>query len=208
MEQADKDFFKTVGDTYHKVFADNANTFWGPLMMISLTSYLTPGDSAMYNQLAPDVQQSYYGKKVHDEIYPAGQTGSAAPVFTVKDDNGKELTLAQLSEGKKYVLLDFWASWCHPCRMEIPNLKAQYKLYSKKGFQIISISIDKKKSDWEKALKEEQLPWPNFLDLTGVAGLYKVRMIPTMYLFDGQGKVVGENLRGQALADKLAELFK
>ena len=91
---------------------------------------------------------------------------------------------------------------------KIPNLKNLYKLYGDKGFQIVSISIDKKKAEWEKALEEEQLPWPNFLDETGVADLYKVRFVPTMYLIDAQGTLVGENLRGQALADKLKELFQ
>ena len=134
--------------------------------------------------------------------------GSAVTEFTVKDNDGKEVTLASLREGKKYVLIDFWASWCNPCRKEIPNLKNLYKLYGDKGFQIVSISIDKKKAEWEKALEEEQLPWPNFLDETGVADLYKVRFVPTMYLIDAQGTLVGENLRGQALADKLKELFQ
>ena len=143
-----------------------------------------------------------------EELYPAGKVGSAVAEFTVKDNDGKEVTLASLREGKKYVLIDFWASWCNPCRKEIPNLKNLYKLYGDKGFQIVSISIDKKKAEWEKALEEEQLPWPNFLDETGVADLYKVRFVPTMYLIDAQGTLVGENLRGQALADKLKELFQ
>ena len=105
-------------------------------------------------------------------------------------------------------MIDFWASWCKPCLIEIPNLKKLYELYAAKGFQIISISIDKKEKEWQKALDEEQLSWPNFLDNGEVASLYKVKFIPTMYLIDEQGTIVCENLKGEELSNKLAELFK
>lgn len=205
---ADHKFFATVDSTFHATVLSQKDSYWGPLLMISLTSYLDKGQQAWYDELSDTAKASYYGQKVKEELYPAGKVGSAVAEFTVKDNDGKEVTLASLREGKKYVLIDFWASWCNPCRKEIPNLKNLYKLYSDKGFQIVSISIDKKKAEWEKALEEEQLPWPNFLDETGVADLYKVRFVPTMYLIDAQGTLVGENLRGQALADKLKELFQ
>lgn len=122
--------------------------------------------------------------------------------------NGEQTSLKELSANKKYILIDFWASWCKPCRKEIPNLKKLYELYAAKGFQIISISIDKKEKEWQKALDEEQLSWPNFLDNGEVASLYKVKFIPTMYLIDEQGTIVCENLKGEELSNKLAELFK
>ena len=205
---ANHKFFATVDSTFHAAVLSQKDSYWGPLLMISLTSYLDKGQQAWYDELSDAAKASYYGQKVKEELYPAGKVGSAVAEFTVKDNDGKEVTLASLREGKKYVLIDFWASWCNPCRKEIPNLKNLYKLYGDKGFQIVSISIDKKKAEWEKALEEEQLPWPNFLDETGVADLYKVRFVPTMYLIDAQGTLVGENLRGQALADKLKELFQ
>lgn len=205
---ANHKFFATVDSTFHAAVLSQKDSYWGPLLMISLTSYLDKGQQAWYDELSDAAKASYYGQKVKEELYPAGKVGSAVTEFTVKDNDGKEVTLASLREGKKYVLIDFWASWCNPCRKEIPNLKNLYKLYGDKGFQIVSISIDKKKAEWEKALEEEQLPWPNFLDETGVADLYKVRFVPTMYLIDAQGTLVGENLRGQALADKLKELFQ
>ena len=205
---ADHKLFATVDSTFHAAVLSQKDSYWGPLLMISLTSYLDKGQQAWYDELSDAAKASYYGQKVKEELYPAGKVGSAVAEFTVKDNDGKEVTLASLREGKKYVLIDFWASWCNPCRKEIPNLKNLYKLYGDKGFQIVSISIDKKKAEWEKALEEEQLPWPNFLDETGVADLYKVRFVPTMYLIDAQGTLVGENLRGQALADKLKELFQ
>lgn len=205
---ADKAFFGTVDSLYRQVVMTNKDSFWGPLMMISFTSYLSEDMKPWYEALSPAAQQSYYGQKVKEELYPSGKEGTVVPDFKVKDRTGKEVSLSELRQGKKYVLIDFWASWCNPCRKEIPNLKKLYAQYSGNGFEIVSISIDQKKADWEKALKEEGLTWPNFLDETGVAALYKVKFVPTMYLISADGVMVGENLRGEALATKLKELFQ
>lgn len=205
---ADKAFFSTVDSLYRQVVMTNKDSFWGPLMMISFTTYLSEDMKPWYEAFSPAAQQSYYGQKVKEELYPAGKEGTVVPDFKVKDKTGKEVSLSELRQGKKYVLIDFWASWCNPCRKEIPNLKKLYAQYNDKGFEIVSISIDQKKADWEKALKEEGLTWPNFLDETGVAALYKVKFVPTMYLITADGVMVGENLRGEALATKLKELFQ
>lgn len=205
---ADKAFFGTVDSLYRQVVMTNKDSFWGPLMMISFTTYLSEDMKPWYEAFSPAAQQSYYGQKVKEELYPAGKEGTVVPDFKVKDKTGKEVSLSELRQGKKYVLIDFWASWCNPCRKEIPNLKKLYAQYSGKGFEIVSISIDQKKADWEKALKEEGLTWPNFLDETGVAALYKVKFVPTMYLITADGVMVGENLRGEALTTKLKELFQ
>lgn len=204
---ADSLFFATVEKTYHKLVMDNKDSYWGPLMMLSLFSYLTEEQKPWYDELSDEAKNSYYGKMVKAEVAPDSKVGSKVSDFTAKNQDGTYVTLAELSEGKKYVLIDFWASWCNPCRKEIPNLKKLYAKYADKGFQIVSVSIDKKEVDWTKALKEEQLQWPNFLDTEGIADLYKVKFVPTMYLIDEQGVMVGENLRGEALANKLAELF-
>lgn len=205
---ADKAFFSTVDSLYRQVVMTNKDSFWGPLMMISFTTYLSEDMKPWYEAFSPAAQQSYYGQKVKEELYPAGKEGTVVPDFKVKDKTGKEVSLSELRQGKKYVLIDFWASWCNPCRKEIPNLKKLYAQYNDKGFEIVSISIDQKKADWEKALKEEGLTWPNFLDETGVAALYKVKFVPTMYLITADGVMVGENLRGEALTTKLKELFQ
>lgn len=207
MAEDDKRFFQSIDSVYHQAILDNKDSFWGPLMMISLTTYMNESMRLWYEELSPAAQASYYGKLVKDELYPTGKIGDAVPDFKVKDASGKEIGLQELCQGKKYILIDFWASWCNPCRKEIPNIKKLYAQYAAKGFEVISISIDKKKEDWEKAVKEEKLEWPNFLDETNVAKLYKVRAVPTMYLIDAEGKMVGDNLRGEALAGKLAELF-
>lgn len=205
--EADKAFFDLVERSYRRVVMDNKDTYWGPLMMISLFSYLTADQLPWYEALSPEAQKSYYGQKVINEITPPGKEGTTVPAFTVKTSDGKSVTLAELCKGKRYLLIDFWASWCSPCRKEIPNLKKLYAAYVSKGFDIVSISIDKKEKDWQKALKEENLSWHNFRDTEGIADLYKVKFVPTMYLIDPQGVIVGDNLRGESLAAKLAELF-
>lgn len=204
---ADSLFFATVDTTYYKLVMDNKDSYWGPLMMISLFSYLTEEQKPWYDALSEEAKHSRYGKMVKESVAPDSQIGSKVPVFTAKSQDGKSVILTDLCQGKKYVLIDFWASWCSPCRKEISNLKKLYTQYADKGFRIVSISIDKKEMDWTKALKEEQLEWPNFLDTGDIADMYKVKSIPAIYLVDGQGTLVGENLRGEALAKKLAGLF-
>jgi len=209
LEQAETDFFKQVSSAYHRVVEENKETFWGPLMMITLMTYLKAdsADRAWYETLSDSAKSSYYGRQVHREVYPVGKEGSPVPPFTVTGADGNELSLTALCANKKYILLDFWASWCAPCRREIPNLKREYARFAAKGFEIVSISIDKQRSDWEKALAEERLPWPNFLDVSGIADDYGVRLIPTTYLIDSKGIIISENLRSTSLATKLEELL-
>lgn len=209
-DQAEKAFFTHVEETYNGIIEENEDTYWGPMMAIYLMSYFTAENKPMYDSFSPEAQQSWYGKKMLDEIFPGGEPGDKAKEFKVKGDDGKELTLADLAKGKKVLLVDFWASWCGPCRKEIPNVKKQYELYKDKGFEVVSISIDQNEAAWRKALEQEQLQWPNFLDTMGAANAYKVRSIPAMFLLNAEDLTViasGENARGKALAQKLAEIF-
>ena len=209
-DKAEKDFFAKVEETYKGIVDENKDTYWGPMMAIYLWTYFSAADKPLYDSLSPEAQQSWYGKKMLDEIMPAGDTGQKAKTLTVKGDDGKELALEDLAKGKKLLLIDFWASWCGPCRKEIPNVKKQYELYKDKGFEVVSISIDKNEAAWRKAVEQEQLQWPNFLDTMGAADAYKVRSIPAMFLLDAENLTViasGEDARGEALAQKLAELL-
>ena len=207
--EAEHNFFETVNKTLNGIVLDNKDSFWGPLMATMFLSWFSTENADIYNQFSDAAKNSYYGKKMKDEIWPVGHEGEPVKQFTVKGDDGQDITLPQLLEGKKYVLIDFWASWCGPCRKEIPNVKAQYAKYKDKGFGVIGISIDKDEDAWKKALTEEKLEWPNFRSQE-VADLYKVKSVPSVYLIDGEGKIVAQNMeaRGENLAKKLEDLFK
>ena len=136
--------------------------------------------------------------------------GSEAPEIAYPNPEGNIQKLSSLKG--KYVLVDFWASWCRPCRAENPNVVANYKKYHDKGFEVFQVSLDKSKNAWIKAIKDDGLgEWYHVSDLqqwnSAPAKLYGVRAIPSNFLLDKNGKVIAKNLRGQALSAKLKEIF-
>ena len=208
LSQSDSIFFHTADSVINGLILRNKDNIWGPIMAVYNMSYFTPDQREIFNQFSDEAKNSFLGKKMREELWPSGGVGDKIKAFTLKDEAGKEYTFEQLAQGKKYVLIDFWASWCAPCRKEIPNVKAQYAKYKDKGFEVVSISIDRDANAWKKALEEEQLQWPNFLS-TEVADQFKVKAVPTMILVDAEGTIVAENenARGENLANKLAELL-
>ncbi len=207
--KAESDFFKTVEASYNKLYTDNKDTWWGPFAMLNTMSYFTKDNKKEWEMFSDAAKNSFYGQCLNEQVNPKTFEGEALPQFDLQQPDGSKKSMASCVTGKKYYLVDFWASWCGPCRKEIPNLKKQYELYKDKGFEIVSVSIDKNDAQWKKALNEEQLPWPNCVDRDGIADAYKVRMIPAIFLVDGAtGKCLVENIRGEELANKLAELFK
>lgn len=142
-----------------------------------------------------------------DNLIPVG---SVAPDFTQDSPEGKPISLSSLRG--KVVLIDFWASWCRPCRMENPNVLKVYNKYHNKGFEILGVSLDKSKDAWTGAIKQDGLPWKHVSDLqfwnNAVAQQYGVSAIPYTVLVDREGKVLAKNLRGPALEEKLAEVLK
>ncbi|MEL7145852.1 MAG: TlpA disulfide reductase family protein [Bacteroidota bacterium] len=135
--------------------------------------------------------------------------GSPAPDFTLPNPDGEQVSLSSLKG--KYVLIDFWAAWCRPCRMENPNVKLVYEAYADKGFEILGVSLDRKKSDWLKAIEKDGLPWKHVSDLkyfnSEAARLYEIQAIPATYLIDPEGNILAKGLRGPSLRAKLKEIF-
>ena len=156
---------------------------------------------------------SFPGKAFAQRIEAAKTIGigKKAPGFTQNDPDGNPVSLSDFQG--KYVLLDFWASWCGPCRQENPNLVKAYAAYKDKGFEILGVSLDNKdgKEAWVKAIEKDGLTWTQVSDLNSwnneVARSYGVRAVPQSYLIDPQGVIVAQNLRGEALEETLAEIF-
>jgi peroxiredoxin len=167
----------------------------------------------LFDRLSESVRNSPYGLVYGEKLSLLNRldVGLPAPQFSQTDTAGKMVALKDFKG--KYVLLDFWASWCGPCREEHPNLVSAYKEYHTKNFTILSVSIDgaKAKSAWLKAITKDGLLWTQLSDLKGwkndVALLYGVEAVPTNFLIDPNGVIVAKNLRRENLNHKLAELF-
>lgn len=140
------------------------------------------------------------------------QAGAPAPDFSAPALGGGSHTLSDAVAANRYVLLEFWASWCGPCRAEYPHLKQAYERYQDEGFEVFAFSLDEDRDDWALASEEDGIPWINTGDLSAydspVPGLYGVLAIPMSYLIGGDGVIVAKNLRGDALHAKLRELFE
>lgn len=198
------------------IFAtQNPNSIFsiGALVEVANRRGTKPVESAFYN-LSKELQNTINGKELAARIYADKNiiVGSIAPNFSQPDTQGN---MIQLSDFKgKFVLLDFWASWCAPCRAENPNLKKAYNIYKPKGLEIFAISLDDKNSKeaWIKAIQDDGLPWIHAADLKGwrneAAVLYGVKGVPQNYLIDPTGKIVAINIRGEELHKVLAEHIK
>ena len=173
-------------------------------------------DTALMNQMVSIYQKKYpkydLTRQLVNKVNATKRiaVGAEAPVFVSTDTTGKKIDLKGYRG--KYTFVEFWASWCAPCREESPTLVRLYNQYKGKGFEILSVSIDKNTTQWKNAIRQDGYTWGNVCDLNGYGGptaaLYTVTAVPNSFLLDKNGRIIAKNLRGKDLESKLAELMK
>ncbi|HVB02889.1 MAG TPA: TlpA disulfide reductase family protein [Chitinophagaceae bacterium] len=183
------------------------------VLMNELRTRLSP--SAMkkeFSLLSPAVRQTKFGIAAGEYIKEVNfdAIGDLAPDFTQTDTSGKQISLS--SYRGKYVLVDFWASWCHPCREENPNVVAAFHQFSGKNFAILSVSLDNKRANWLDAIRSDGLDWTQVSDLQGwnnaVAVQYRITSIPSNLLIGPDGRILAKNIRGEVLFNTLQSVLK
>ncbi|NML22310.1 AhpC/TSA family protein [Pseudoflavitalea sp. G-6-1-2] len=169
-----------------------------------------PLDS-LYKVLDATAQQTYTGKKLAQRLEVLKRSAIGQPIkdFTQNDKNGNPVKISSFKG--KYILVDFWASWCGPCRAENPNVLLAYNKYKGKGFDVLGISLDDKEDKWKEAIEKDGMPWTQISDLKGyrneIAEYYGIQAIPSTMLLDANGVIIAKDLRGTALHNKLAEIL-
>nr|WP_294896437.1 TlpA disulfide reductase family protein [uncultured Pedobacter sp.] len=162
-----------------------------------------------YNALSDKLKAMPMGQAVAQKLEMGKKTGIGVEAVDFEEATSENIKVKLSSFRGQYVLLDFWASWCGPCRQENPNVAEAYERFKNKNFTVLGVSIDEKADKWAEAVKKDGLVWTNLLDRTqNIAMTYGINAIPKNFLIDPSGKIIAKNLRGPALMDKLKEVLK
>ena len=209
-----KEAGKELTDYQINYVKSNPSAFISVLLIpeIARSSFNFIEADSLFGRLHNTIKISPTGKAIQEYINGEKKTsiGAVAPEFAMSDTSGKEISLSSLKG--KYVLLDFWAAWCGPCRQENPNVVQAYHKYKDKGFTVFGVSLDRERKAWLKAIPDDQLNWSHVSDLkfwkNSAAMLYSIVSIPRNFLLDPNGKIIGRDLRGLDLSEKLEDIFK
>jgi peroxiredoxin len=219
-EKKKEDLFKKYDSVTKKVDAEVGNfvaskkSSFVSAFLLSVSAQVLADPIVLekrFNMLSEEVRNSEIGKGLANSIayFKVGAVGTDALDFTQNDVQGKPVKLSAFKG--KYVLLDFWASWCKPCRMENPNVVKVYNKFKNKNFTVLGVSLDQSKDAWVKAIETDKLAWNHVSDLqqwnNAVAQMYHIQSIPGNFLIDPNGKIVARDLRGEDLEKKLCELI-
>lgn len=218
----DKAKAQAVVDSINDIKASLAKVFTVAHIPSAYSDYLyvmnrktfTDKEAAIIEKKMEEGHHYYYFQQMLDErkAEMATAVGQQYTDLAMPNPKGKTIRVSDYVKKNKYTLIDFWASWCGPCRAEMPTVVKAYNLYHKKGFEVVGVSFDSNKAAWVKAIAQLKLSWPHMSDLKGwgcaASAVYNVKGIPANVLVDSQGVIVAKNLRGENLLNELAKLMK